>query len=204
MGADIAKAHSLLATAEFFWIDLVGADDAARAAWVAELGFGPGDAAWLQRFGQAGRISLDQSRLRAATWLSEGPGKGLTEIHVLGSRRCVLTAWDGDPAALDGACLPYRAAYSSASMLGLLAVVDAGLAVAALAQCSIPDRLSVLTGQYGLPEIEPLDIVVARSAQSNRPTCDFLAAQMQQDLSRPEASVPSEESLEAPGSLVHG
>lgn len=107
-------------------------------------------------------------------------------------------------AALDGACLPYRAAYSSASMLGLLAVVDAGLAVAALAQCSIPDRLSVLTGRYGLPEIEPLDIVVARSAQSNRPTCDFLAAQMQQDLSRPEPSVPPDESREAPGSLVHG
>lgn len=88
-------------------------------------------------------------------------------------------------AALDRASLPYRAAYSSPSMLGLVAVVDAGLAVSALARCSIPDRLSVVGSRYGLPEIEPLDIVVARSAKSNRPTCDYLAAQMQQDLGRP-------------------
>ena len=88
-------------------------------------------------------------------------------------------------AALDRAALPYRATYSSASMLGVLTAVDAGLAVSALARCSIPDRLSVLAGRHGLPEIEPLDIVVARSAKSNRPTCDYLAAQMQQDLSLP-------------------
>jgi hypothetical protein len=34
-----------------------------------------------------------------------------------------------------------------------------------------------------LPKIEPLEIVVARSAKSDRPTCDYLAAQMVQDLS---------------------
>lgn len=94
-------------------------------------------------------------------------------------------------AALDRAALPYRAAYSSASMLGLLAVVDAGLAIAALARCSVPERLSVLGARHGLPEIEPLDIVVARGAKSNRPTCDYLAAQMQQDLSRPMQSEPA-------------
>ena len=95
------------------------------------------------------------------------------------------TARANTVAALDRARLPYRAAYSSASMLGLIAVLDAGLAVSALARCSIPERLTVLGERQGLPEIEPLDIVVARSAQSNRPTCDYLAAQMQQDLSLP-------------------
>jgi Mg2+ and Co2+ transporter CorA len=100
--ADFAKARDLLAGDELFWVDLVGGDAAARAAWIAELDFDAGDATWLQRFGQAGRISFDQRRFRAATWLSEGPGQGLTEIHVLGSRRCVLTVWDGNPAALDG------------------------------------------------------------------------------------------------------
>lgn len=88
-------------------------------------------------------------------------------------------------AALDRAALPYRAAYSSASMLGVTAIVDAGLAITALAGCSIPERLGLLGGRYGLPDIEPLDIVVARSAKSNRPTCDYLAAQMLGDLSRP-------------------
>jgi DNA-binding transcriptional LysR family regulator len=86
-------------------------------------------------------------------------------------------------AALDRARIRYRAAYSSASLSGLVATVDAGLSVIALARCSVPARLTVLGGEHGLPVIEPLDIVVARSAKSDRPTCDYLAAQMVQDLS---------------------
>jgi Mg2+ and Co2+ transporter CorA len=101
-GASFAKARDLLLGDALFWVDLVGADASARAAWIDEFGLDATDAAWLQRFGQAGRASFDQRRLRAATWLSEGPGQGLTEIHVLGWRHCVLTAWDGNPAALDG------------------------------------------------------------------------------------------------------
>ncbi|WP_133645138.1 LysR family transcriptional regulator [Paraburkholderia flava] len=85
-------------------------------------------------------------------------------------------------AALDAAKIRYRAAYSSASLLGLVATVDAGLAVIALARCSVPSRLSILGEAQGLPAIEPLEIVVARSAKSDRPTCDYLAAQMVQDL----------------------
>jgi Mg2+ and Co2+ transporter CorA len=100
--ADFAKVRNLLAADELFWIDLVGADAEARAKWIAELNLDPGDAEWLQRFGQAGRVAFDQWRLRAATWLSEGPGHAPKEIHVLGSQRRMLTAWDGDPAALDG------------------------------------------------------------------------------------------------------
>jgi hypothetical protein len=61
--------------------------------------------------------------------------------------------------------------------------VDAGLAVIALTRCSVPTRLAILGDAHGLPKIEPLEIVVARSAKSDRPTCDYLAAQMIQDLS---------------------
>ncbi|ACC74178.1 LysR family transcriptional regulator [Paraburkholderia phymatum] len=86
-------------------------------------------------------------------------------------------------AALDRARVRYRAAYSSASLSGLVATVDAGLSVIALTRCSVPSRLAILGAEQGLPTIEPLDIVVARSAKSNRPTCDYLAAQMVQDLS---------------------
>jgi DNA-binding transcriptional LysR family regulator len=86
-------------------------------------------------------------------------------------------------AALDAARIRYRAAYSSASLLGLVATVDAGLAVIALTRCSVPSRLAILGDAQGLPKIEPLEIVVARSAKSDRPTCDYLAAQMIQDLS---------------------
>ncbi len=85
--------------------------------------------------------------------------------------------------ALNAAGIKYRAAYSSASLLGLVATVDAGLAVVALARCSVPSRLAIYGDAQGLPPIEPLEIVVARSAKSDRPTCDYLAAQMMQDLS---------------------
>jgi Mg2+ and Co2+ transporter CorA len=101
--AGLGEARALIARGELFWIDLVGPDEAACAAWVAELGLDAGDGAWLQRFGQAGRISLDRRRLRAATWLSEGPRQGLTEIHVLGSHCGLLTAWEGRAEALGDA-----------------------------------------------------------------------------------------------------
>jgi hypothetical protein len=57
------------------------------------------------------------------------------------------------------------------------------LSVVALTRCSVPPRLAILGEAQGLPKIEPLEIVVARSAKSDRPTCDYLAAQMVQDLS---------------------
>ncbi|MEX3932014.1 LysR substrate-binding domain-containing protein [Paraburkholderia phymatum] len=97
-------------------------------------------------------------------------------------------------AALDRARIRYRAAYSSASLSGLVATVDAGLSVIALARCSVPSRLAILGAEQGLPTIEPLDIVVARSAKSDRPTCDYLAAQMVQDLS---VRAPAREPREA-------
>ena len=46
-------------------------------------------------------------------------------------------------------------------------------------------RFAILGEAQGLPKIEPLEIVVARSVKSNRPTCDYLAQQMVQDLSVP-------------------
>jgi DNA-binding transcriptional LysR family regulator len=86
-------------------------------------------------------------------------------------------------AALDAARIRYRAAYSSASLMGLMATVEAGIAVVALTRCSVPPRFEMLGEAHGLPKIEPLDIVVARSVKSNRPTCDYFVEQMMQDLS---------------------
>ncbi|MEK6293398.1 MAG: LysR family transcriptional regulator, partial [Paraburkholderia tropica] len=86
-------------------------------------------------------------------------------------------------AALDATRIRYRAAFSSASLTGLMATVEAGIAVVALTRCSVPARFAVLGEAQGLPTIEPLDIVVARSVKSNRPTCDYFVEQMVQDLS---------------------
>lgn len=85
-------------------------------------------------------------------------------------------------AALQDAGIPFRMSYESPSLLGLISMVEAGLAVAPLARCSVPAHLAELGEAEGLPALAPLEVVLARSAQSARPPCDFLAEQMLADL----------------------
>jgi Mg2+ and Co2+ transporter CorA len=54
-----------------------------------------------QHFGQVGSLVINPHRLRAVTWLAERSGKSFIEIHILGSKKCILTLWNGDPSALD-------------------------------------------------------------------------------------------------------
>jgi DNA-binding transcriptional LysR family regulator len=84
--------------------------------------------------------------------------------------------------ALQRANIRYRMSYESPSLLGLISMVEAGLAVAPLARCSIPGHLALLGEEEGLPPLAKLEIVLARSARSARPPCDFLAEQMLADL----------------------
>ena len=86
-------------------------------------------------------------------------------------------------AALQHANIHYRMSYESPSLLGLFSMVDAGLAVAPLARCSIPERFALLGEAQGLPRLPPLEIVLARSVKSARPPCDFLAEQLVAELS---------------------
>lgn len=85
--------------------------------------------------------------------------------------------------ALKRAAIAYRMSYESPSLLGLLSMVEAGLAVAPVARCALPDRFVQLGRAQGLPSLPPLEIVLARSASSNRPECDFLAEQILAELS---------------------
>lgn len=85
-------------------------------------------------------------------------------------------------AALQRANIRYRTSYESPSLLGLISMVEAGLAVAPLARCSIPAHLAILGESEGLPPLDALDVILARSAGSDRPPCDFLAEQMLADL----------------------
>jgi hypothetical protein len=61
-------------------------------------------------------------------------------------------------------------------------MVEAGLAVAPVARCALPERLIELGRAQGLPPLPPLEIVLARSTRSNRPECDFLAEQILAEL----------------------
>ncbi len=78
-------------------------------------------------------------------------------------------------AALSGSDIRYRAAYSSFSHSALLAIVEAGLAVAAVVEMSAPPDFQRLDQSNGLPPIAALDVMLIRSAASNRAPCDAIA-----------------------------
>ncbi|WP_321820623.1 MULTISPECIES: LysR substrate-binding domain-containing protein [unclassified Burkholderia] len=80
--------------------------------------------------------------------------------------------------ALNRQKIPFRMSYESPSFLGLLSMVEAGLAIAPLARCSIPAHLVRLSQNEGLPPLDAIEVVLARSAQSARPLCDYLAEQI--------------------------
>ncbi len=87
--------------------------------------------------------------------------------------------------ALERGGIPYRAAYSSPSLLGLLAMVEVGVAVAALARCWVPRGVAILDQRHGMPPIENLEVVLVRSAASHRPACDALAQIIRDELTPP-------------------
>src|SRR6185437_11419298 len=86
--------REVIAANRFCWIDVVGNDEAARGAVIGELGFAQADIAWAQRFGQTGRIAIGRQGVRVSTWVADRTGHSLIEMHVLGSRTCVLTMWE--------------------------------------------------------------------------------------------------------------
>ena len=86
--------------------------------------------------------------------------------------------------SLERAKITYRTSYESPSLMGLLSMVEAGLAVAPLARCAVPPHLSLLGQAQGLPEIDALEVILARSAKSKRAPCDFLAEKIMSELRR--------------------
>ncbi|NUU04007.1 LysR family transcriptional regulator [Herbaspirillum robiniae] len=86
--------------------------------------------------------------------------------------------------SLELAKIPYRTSYESPSLMGLLSMAEAGLAIAPLARCAVPQHFTQLGQNQGLPEIGSLEVVLARSAKSKRPPCEFLAEKILSELRR--------------------
>ena len=63
----------------------------------------------------------------------------------------------------------YRIAYSSPSIAGVLSPVRAGLAIAAVARCSVPQDLEILSADENLPEVNGIDIALMRGGPSQHP-----------------------------------
>ena len=77
--------------------------------------------------------------------------------------------------ALEKAGIEYRVAYTSPSVMGLLAAVSAGLAITVLSQSIIPDGLRQLTPEEGFPLLPDASFVLHRNSQEGNPAIGSLA-----------------------------
>jgi DNA-binding transcriptional LysR family regulator len=86
--------------------------------------------------------------------------------------------------ALGDADRSYRCTYSSASLLGLIAVVQAGLAVAGLALRSVAPGRRLVGGNEGLPVLPDLEIGILRNPLSTTPAVERLNDFLRRDLAQ--------------------
>jgi len=70
-------------------------------------------------------------------------------------------------AALEALPMPYRIAYASASMNGLLAIARSGIAIAVLTESAVPADLKILSGTQRLPALPVIQIAVASRHQQH-------------------------------------
>ncbi len=88
------------APSKFRWIDIFAGEEGERNDLLRYLGLEESDAAWASRFGQVGRMVISRNRLRAVTWLADSGGQ-LIELHLICTKGCIVTIWNGDPAGLE-------------------------------------------------------------------------------------------------------
>ncbi|WP_246520019.1 LysR substrate-binding domain-containing protein [Ancylobacter lacus] len=92
--------------------------------------------------------------------------------------------------ALGEAGRAYRCVCSSGSLIGVTAVVEAGLAVVALAACSVPPGLVVIGEAEGLPPLRPLEMCLLRNPASEQPATLRLEEFLRRALTAPRESPP--------------
>lgn len=116
--------------------------------------------------------------------------------------------WENDPlpVALFPACMAranilkalteaersYHCTYSSASLTGMVTIVQAGLAVAGLARCSVPPSLTIIGESEGLPPLQDLEIGILRSSAGKSTAVQHLYDALRRDLTLVEKPVPPE------------
>lgn len=84
-------------------------------------------------------------------------------------------------AALGRSNIRYRSAYASFNQSALMTIVEAGLAIAGVTEMSVPPNVTRLGEVDGLPPVEPLDVILVRSANSYNAPCDALAQAILKD-----------------------
>jgi DNA-binding transcriptional LysR family regulator len=146
--------------------------------------------------------AIEQGRLDLAivTRLPNQPVAALRRENLVWVAAPDHAAWEDDPLplalfedcaarthlleALGRAGRPYRCAYSSGSTLGLIAAVQAGLAVAGLARCSVPPALRIIGEAEGLPALEDLELGLLGNPAANTPAIERLAQFLRRELAQ--------------------
>ena len=98
------------------------------------------------------------------------------EPHAAWMRQPLPVAVHGLSAPLRGAILSalnaqnreYRVVYNSPNVMGQLAMVESGLAVAVITKCSLPPGLKRLDARHGLPELPTVDVALLRGQRTHR------------------------------------
>lgn len=94
------EVNEAAASGRFFWLDIVGENDAAVTALMKASGLDDAEASAMLRFRQTGRMRIARDKVRVVTWISDGEG-ALIEFHLAGGAKSLVTVWSGDPATLD-------------------------------------------------------------------------------------------------------
>jgi DNA-binding transcriptional LysR family regulator len=88
-------------------------------------------------------------------------------------------------AALRAQRQPYRVVCESASPAGMLAALEAGLALALFTRCSVPAGYEILGRRQGLPPLPALPVILLRSrASAGAPAADAMEEQVLRTLAR--------------------
>ena len=95
-------------------------------------------------------------------------------------RDCVWGTWARR--ALEGAGLEYRDAYSTFNVGGVVAVVDAGLAVGVMTRGSVPATLAILTEAEGFPALPATSLGLVTRASTPSPAARELADLLRRDI----------------------
>ena len=76
---------------------------------------------------------------------------------------------------LEKAGIDYRIAYTSESIMGHIAAVSAGLALALMSESIVPEGLKVIGSDEGFPKLPDADIYLHRNQSADNPAIDSLS-----------------------------
>lgn len=108
-------------------------------------------------------IAIDSIRPEPLVWVAAAGGSAVRrDVLPLATfqQGCLTRSLSIEALAMAGR--PFEIVFSSPSVSALLQPVKSGIAVAAMARCSMPDGLTILDAKHSLPDLPALNIALRR------------------------------------------